>query len=36
MKIDGNLKDYGIVQIGETENYLVYRNTPVEFYEYGN
>lgn len=33
MKIDGNLGEYDIELIGETENYLVYRNTPVEFFE---
>lgn len=32
MKVEGDLEDYGIVQIGETENYLVYRNTPVDFW----
>jgi len=26
------LEEYGIKLIGETENYLVYRNTPVEFW----
>lgn len=32
MKIDGDLEEYGIELIGETENYLVYRNTPVAFW----
>lgn len=32
MKVEGNLEDYGIKKIGETENYIVYRNTPVEFW----
>lgn len=32
MKLDGDLKEYGIELIGETENYLVYRNTPVAFW----
>ena len=32
MKVDGNLSEYGIELIGETENYLVYRNTPVAFW----
>lgn len=31
MNVEGNLADYGINQIGETENYLVYRNMKVEF-----
>ena len=32
MKVDGSLEEYGIEQIGETENYLIYRNTPVDFW----
>ena len=32
MKVEGDLEDYGIEKIGETENYLVYRNTPVDFW----
>jgi len=32
MKVDGDLEEYGIRLIGETENYLVYRNTPVDFW----
>ena len=32
MKVDGDLGEYGIELIGETENYLVYRNTPVAFW----
>ena len=32
MEVEGDLKEYGIELIGETENYLVYRNTPVEFW----
>lgn len=32
MKVDGDLAEYGIELIGETENYLVYRNTPVAFW----
>lgn len=32
MKVDGDLEEYGIELIGETENYLVYRNTPVAFW----
>ena len=32
MKVDGDLEEYGIEKIGETENYLIYRNTPVAFW----
>ena len=32
MKVEGDLEEYGIEKIGETENYLVYRNTPVAFW----
>ena len=32
MKVEGSLEKYGIEKIGETENYLVYRNTPVDFW----
>ena len=32
MKVEGDLEEYGIVKIGETENYIVYRNTPVDFW----
>jgi len=32
MKVEGDLQEYGIELIGETENYLVYRNTPVAFW----
>ncbi len=32
MEVEGDLEEYGIKLIGETENYLVYRNTPVEFW----
>ncbi len=32
MEVEGDLEEYGIDLIGETENYLVYRNTPVEFW----
>lgn len=32
MEVEGDLEEYGIQLIGETENYLVYRNTPVEFW----
>ena len=32
MEVEGDLEEYGIELIGETENYLVYRNTPVAFW----
>lgn len=32
MEVEGDLEEYGIQLIGETENYLVYRNTPVAFW----
>ena len=32
MEVEGDMEEYGIELIGETENYLVYRNTPVEFW----
>lgn len=32
MEVEGDLEEYGIELIGETENYLVYRNTPVDFW----
>ena len=32
MKVEGDLEEYGIKLIGETENYYVYRNTPVAFW----
>ena len=32
MEVEGDLEEYGIKLIGETENYLVYRNTPVDFW----
>jgi len=32
MKVEGSLEEYGIEKIGETENYLIYRNTPVAFW----
>lgn len=32
MKVEGSLEEYGIRKIGETENYIVYRNTPVAFW----
>ena len=32
MKVHGDLEEYGIELIGETENYYVYRNTPVAFW----
>lgn len=32
MKVDGDLEEYGIKPIGETENYIIYRNTPVAFW----
>ena len=32
MKVEGDLEEYGIELIGETENYYVYRNTPVPFW----
>lgn len=32
MKVDGSLQEYGIELIGETDNYYVYRNTPVAFW----
>lgn len=32
MEVEGDMEEYGIELIGETENYLVYRNTPVAFW----
>ena len=32
MEVEGDLEEYGIQLIGETENYLVYMNTPVAFW----
>jgi len=32
MEVEGDMDEYGIELIGETENYLVYRNTPVAFW----
>lgn len=32
MEVEGDMQEYGIELIGETENYLVYRNTPVAFW----
>lgn len=32
MNVEGDLEEYGIKLIGETENYYVYRNTPVDFW----
>lgn len=31
--VDGNLSKYNIEKIGETENYIVYRNEPVAFFK---
>ena len=32
MEVEGDMEEYGIELIGETENYLVYRNTSVAFW----